>query len=366
MDSEKILQLMAKQMGQAASEDEIKELKELLKRHPEYYFFKEILLSIEGERLHREPDTGEKAIVQESWFLLITELDNEKISNKSVIEERRHNRRIIFRKWMRVAAVLAGVMLISRMAFYSWTHLQRKSPVLQVVTLEKKVRVPYGVPRKMTLPDSSIVWLNAGSHIRYADNFIQKKREVYLDGEAYFEVKHDAGHPFLVHAGNVVIKVLGTEFNVQAYHDENHIETTLINGKVQVQITGKPDKKIVLTPHEKLTVINQEFSLSGKNAERKELSFQVQEVIPLQSTTPIPEVAWLQDKLAFQNESFDELSKKLARRYDVHIIFRDTLLENERLSGIFENETIQKALKLLQMTTPFHYRIESDSVYLSR
>jgi ferric-dicitrate binding protein FerR (iron transport regulator) len=92
----------------------------------------------------------------------------------------------------------------------------------------------------------------------------------------------------------------------------------------------------------------------------------VKEVIPLRTATPIPEVAWLQDKLAFQNEPFSVLAKKLERRYDVHIIFRDTLLEDERLSGVFENETIQKALKILQMTTPFAYNVQGDTVYIKQ
>jgi ferric-dicitrate binding protein FerR (iron transport regulator) len=152
---------------------------------------------------------------------------------------------------------------------------------------------------------------------------------------------------------------------VQAYVEENQIETTLINGKIQVQIDGRPDKKIVLTPNEKLTVYNQIFHLSGGTIKgRKELSFKVQEVSPMEKIDQIPEVAWMQDKLAFQRETFDRLAKSLERRYNVHIIFRDKQLSNEKLTGVFENETIQKALKILQMTTPFDYRIKNDTVYL--
>jgi len=167
--------------------------------------------------------------------------------------------------------------------------------------------------------------------------------------------------------GNVTIRALGTKFNVHAYQKESKIEATLISGKILVKIDGKPDQNIILIPNEKLTVTNEEFSLTNnKNEPRKELSFQVQEVAPMPSVTDLPEVAWLQDKLAFQNELFEELAKRMERRYDVHIIFKDSLLEKERLSGVFKNENIRKALNLLRMTTPFHYQFEEDSVFLKR
>lgn len=356
---------MAKQIGRHASEEEVRELQELWSRHPEYHLFQQIVQSMETEHLHKEPDTAEEELVEQSWSLLVHEMDEGSARPEGERGTEQHVRPRRLRKWLRVAAILTGAVLISGITFYGWRHLRQQNPVSPVTMAEKKVSAPYGPPRETTLPDSSVVWLNAGSRIRYAGNFIQGKREVYLDGEAYFKVKEDAGHPFMVHAGNITISVLGTEFNVRAYQDENRIETTLINGKVQVQIAGTPDKKIVLTADEKLTVINQQFCLSGtKTTKRKELSFQVKEVTPSKTITPIPEVAWLQDKLAFEDEPFAELSKKLERRYAVHIIFSDTSLKTERLSGIFENESIQSALKILQMTTPFVYKIQDDTVYL--
>jgi ferric-dicitrate binding protein FerR (iron transport regulator) len=380
MNLERLLQLLARQMGHAASDEEIAELKELLSRHPEYHYFIEVLQAIAGERKHYEPATGEDDLVRESWCMLQHELDvpslslNDEIQNVDLLQvyergtadENGMRLRRSSAKWIRWAAIWIGVFLIAGGSFYLWRGT-KSNQALPLTAKINRVAVPYGAPKKELLPDSSVVWLNAASHIRYSDNFVQKTRDVYLDGEAYFNIKQDKNHPFIVHAGNIAIKVLGTEFNVEAYRDENKIETTLIKGKIQVQIAGKPDQKIILTPHEKLTVINQELKLPGKRIkDKKELSFQVKEVIPLRTATPIPEVAWLQDKLAFQNEPFSVLAKKLERRYDVHIIFRDTLLEDERLSGVFENETIQKALKILQMTTPFAYNVQGDTVYIKQ
>lgn len=361
MDGDRILQLLAKQMGQTASEAERKELEELLEGHPEFRFFKTVIQSIETERQHQEPAAKEDKLVEESWSLLMNEIENTPELN---IEKKR----IIHLKWMKIAAIFLGVvmMVCGGFLYRRYLHDQHKT-VAAINTGIRQISLPYGAPRKMFLPDSSVVWLNAGSRIRYADNFIGKDREVFITGEAYFDVKHDVNHPFLVHAGNVVIKVLGTAFNVEAYPDENKIETTLIQGKVQVLIGGNPDKKIVLTPNEKLTVINDNVHLSSDKLKKlKEKSFKVQEIVPSETSAPISEIAWVQDKLAFQDERFGELTKQLERRYDVHILFEDTRLKQERLSGVFANESIEKAIKILQMTTPFNYKIKNDTVYLNK
>lgn len=362
MISEKILQLLAKQMGHSASDKEIAELEELLSAHPEYHYFIEILQSIEGKKSHEEPIMKESDLVQESWALLKNELER-KLPEDTLKQEVKSKKGLL-KKWMGQAAIWVAAIVTFCGAFFWQREVTDQHTQVASAAL-KEVSLSYGVPEKRILPDSSIVWLNAGSNIRYAENFLQNKREVYLEGEAYFKIKQDAAHPFVVHAGNIVIRVLGTEFNVQAYVEENQIETTLVNGKIQVQIDGRPDKKIVLMPNEKLTVHNEVFHLSGgKIKGRKELSFKVQEVTPMEKIDQLPEVAWMQDKLVFQNESFEDVAKSLERRYDVHIIFRNKQLSNEKLTGVFENETIGKALKILQMTTPFDYQIKNDTVYI--
>jgi ferric-dicitrate binding protein FerR (iron transport regulator) len=82
--------------------------------------------------------------------------------------------------------------------------------------------------------------------------------------------------------------------------------------------------------------------------------------------TEAGETAWMQDELVFQDEVFSDLAKRMERRFNVHIAFGDTALKKETLSGIFKNEDIGKALRFLQMTTPFQYHIKGDSVYLER
>lgn len=360
MISDRILQLLAKKMGKEASSKEIAELQELLQQYPDHHFLMEVLQSIEGEKSHKEPTLGEEHLVQEGWLMLQPELDGKQGNKKVGKNVKEASAKRAFPMWTSRAAVWTGVLLLGSFAFFMFKDSGKKKTAPLTARISQ-IKVPNGMPVKKILPDSSVVWLNAGSHIRYDSNFIQKNRDVYLDGEAYFSVAHDADHPFIVHAGNITVRALGTKFNVQAYQNENKIEATLISGKILVKIDGKPDQNIILAPNEKLTVINEEYKLTK---DRKELSFEVKEVAQIPSIAAVPEVAWLQDKLAFENESFHELAKRMERRYDIHIIFKDSLLCKERLSGVFENENIQKALSLLQMTTVFQYKIKGDTAYL--
>jgi ferric-dicitrate binding protein FerR (iron transport regulator) len=364
MISERIMQLIARKMGKEATEKEIVELQQLLQQYPDHHFLIEVLQSIEGEKSHKEPTMGEEHLVRESWLMLQEELAGISMDQAESEKETKKAKKIFFTTVMRQAAIWAGLILLSVAAIYLYKWETNTEPVAARIN---QIRVPYGRPVKKLLPDSSVVWLNAGSHIKYDDNFIQKNRNVYLDGEAYFSVKHDANHPFVVHAGNITVRALGTKFNVQAYQNENKIEATLISGKILVKIEGKSDHSIILAPNEKLTVTNEKNVLSENDKSiQNELSFEVKEVVQIPSIASVPEVAWLQDKLAFQNESFDELAKRMERRYDIQIIFKDSTLGKERLSGIFENENIQKALDLLQMTTVFRYKKVGDTVFLSR
>ncbi|CAL1518826.1 FecR domain-containing protein [Chitinophaga sp. MM2321] len=366
MEAEKTLRLLAKAMGKAMSDSEMAELKELLLRHPEQQSFIEMLHNIEAVRPAEESAADKEKLIQENWSKLQHELVGMQTTAEATAggERIKHIRQSRV-QWLRYAAIWTGIAAIAGGSFLWWNYAAKQHAAGTAVAVLKQVSLPHGAPEKTILPDGSTVWLNAGSSIRYASNFILNKREVFLDGEAYFDVKHDEAHPFLVHVGNVVIKVLGTEFNVQAYPHEGRIETTLIKGKVQVQIDGKPDHEITLTPNEKLTVINKVFVRPKAPEGQEALSFQVQDVSP-RKDAQIREVAWLDDKLTFLNEPFDALAKRMERRYGVTIQFTDTLLKNESLNGTFENENIGKALNVLQMATPFHYRIQHDTVFLSQ
>jgi transmembrane sensor len=355
MDLDRILELLAKQMGNAASSEELIELEFLLQQHPSHQHLVAILKSIQSKKL-KQPAQNEQLIVKEGWDKL-----QQKLHEMSLEHEKKEQGKLISikalfsRKSIKWAAAWVGIALIATAVYL---QLRPSSSNLAASVQET---VPSGKPQSKILPDGSIVWMNAGTKIQYKAE--QNTRDVYLEGEAYFKVKHDGAHPFVVHAGNIEVKALGTEFNVLAYPGDDHVETTLIRGRVQVTMEEKPDQKIILVPNEKLTVVNKRI-LDKNIATRNEVSYEVKPVEILPAFNEAGEVAWMQDKLAFQNESFSNLAKKMERRYNVHILFYDDALKKETLSGVFENENIQKALRVLQMTTPFQYRIKGDSVFI--
>ena len=214
------------------------------------------------------------------------------------------------------------------------------------------------------MSDGSQVWLNAGSKLTYPEKFSGTQREVTLEGEGFFEVTKNPQLPFLVHAGKVTVRVLGTRFNVKAYSEDPNIETTLISGKVQVILDDDPEKEIVLSPNEKLTVSNTRNSKAvSTDQSNNELKFKLQS-LPVASNINIPETAWLSNKLIFNNESLDNVARMLERKYAVHINFQKEELKDEYVTGVFEKENIQQALDVLKMTTHFNYSIEGENVII--
>lgn len=344
-----IIELMAKKLGKNASVAELKELERLLAENPSYSLLEEIVGSLKGNPEHFERNIPENELVDSGWGRLAGRL-------KEAVKM--EGRRPGIWKWAAAAAVIVAVGGSAVWYFGSgWNPFVGRST-------DKVLNVGNGGRSKIILSDGTMVWLNAGSRLYYPDVFVGGKREVRLEGEAFFDVAKHIGMPFLVHAGKVTIRVLGTRFNVKAYEGEPAVTTTLISGKVQVTMDEEQEKKIVLSPNEKLTVMNavpENEAAAGR--EENALHYLVQGV-PRAGGDSLPETAWVEDRLVFSNETFDEVARMLERRYDVQIDITDVQLKEAHLSGVFEKETIQQVLDILRMTTKFNYSIEGKKVRL--
>ncbi len=371
MEEDQLLHLLAKKMGKAASDEELAALEALLEAHPDVLFLKRMIDAVESNKDYRKP-ISEEELTSDNWYKIEKVLNrkDEKCEGEVFypwINPKRSKRL----KVLRWAAVWGGMILLL-LGGYLWFNNvgNRGGKLVFCRTHERIIRSVHHAPRKHILPDGSEVWLNSDSYLRYSENIKDKKREVFLEGEAYFNVKHDPDHPFIVHAAGIDIKVLGTAFNVEAYSNEELVEATLINGKIKVELSEYPDKSLILKPNEKLSISTKKFKVQRKRIHplkrgvQRELKFKIQELASPKSVNPMPEIAWMEDRLVFQNERFDEIARSLERRFGVKIIFETPSLKRERLNGIFKNETIQKALRILQMTTPFSYELKGDTVYL--
>ena len=352
MQKSRLIELMAKKMGKNASGEDVKELERLLAAYPSYTYLEEIARSLKGSPEHFEMPVEEEAVVDSGWKKLAGRL------GKDLGEETPIAARTPRRLWPRLAVAASLLVLGAGATWYF--HNTQKSPVPMARVTHKLFNVRYGSAQQMfVLEDGTKVWLNAGSRLTYPDVFTGSSRDVELEGEAFFDVAQQASMPFLVHAGKVTVKVLGTRFNLKAYREDESVTTTLISGKVQVSMDDDPERKIILSPHEKLILVKTgEIKSISHNA----LRYQVQS-LPEVNDTP-PETAWMENKLVFSDEPFDEVARLLERKYDVQIDFENEDLKAQHLSGVFEKESLKEVLDILRMTTRFHYQIEGKKVSL--
>ncbi len=238
-----------------------------------------------------------------------------------------------------------------------------------------EIMVSYGSKSKILLPDGSIVNLNSGSKLIYPAVFSDKAREVFLDGEAHFNVKANSAHPFFVNTSDISIRVLGTVFNVKSYPESNTIVTTLVSGSLEIKdiknslLSMKKTNPVVLKPNQKavfikdinkLTVTDKE-ELKSINVSALSKQISLQENVDTHILT-----AWKDNLLIFDNEYFESLAIKLERWYNVTIEIKSPDLKQERFTGKFENETIEQVLNALKIAEPFDYTIIKNHIEIYR
>ncbi|MBX2925273.1 MAG: FecR family protein [Chitinophagaceae bacterium] len=229
----------------------------------------------------------------------------------------------------------------------------------------------YGEKKTIWLPDSSKVILNARSTLRTRADFGVSAREVYLTGEAFFDVTHNAQKPFVVNMNQFEVKVLGTLFNIKAYPEDKLQEASLIRGKVQVIFKNGENNSIFLNPNEKAIIPNKEGDAIPRKAEGiqkiNQLTPTVTALTINNKDNSIIETSWVYDRLDIYDKTFSQIRTDLERRYNVHIDFKDKKVANYRFSATFEKETIEQILKALQLSYPFHYSIdENNTITISK
>src|SRR5215204_74583 len=207
--------LLAKKLSGEASPEELKELEELIKSNSNFIYPAEVI-----EKLMTAQEQPNKPLKRNKYFL--------------------------------IASFCVACLLI--VTGFIWKYSSK-----EIVSLPNKsyseVSTRLGSKTRLVLPDSSIVWLNAGSKLTYSENFGTTNRNTTLSGEAYFDVKKNST-PFIIHANGLQIKVLGTAFNVKSYPNEKTTETSLIRGKVEITHEKRPGVVFVLRPNEKLIIAN--------------------------------------------------------------------------------------------------------------
>ncbi|MFI5140422.1 MAG: FecR family protein [Sphingobacteriales bacterium] len=272
----------------------------------------------------------------------------------------------IFTLWRSIAAIF--LIGISLPLFYFLHHGSKTS---RVANLEL-TKTPSRVKSKIVLSDGSVVTLNSETTLRYPAGFSGQTREVYLDGEAFFDVAKDHKHPFIVHAGKMNVRVLGTAFNIKSYANDATSETTLIRGAIEVTMADRPSDRIILKPNDKLILksttfkkYNSDRHLAAISTDSVNTNYALTNLTYLRSNdTTIVETSWVNNKLVFKDEDFTALANMMERWYGVKIKFRNTDVKDYRFTGVFEKESIMQALNALQMIEPFKYKFKNETVYI--
>lgn len=288
-------------------------------------------------------------------------------SNSSVVSHRS-----ILLKYLKLAASWIIFLALGSLITYWYTAKNNGS---QIAGDPGKVEVhsPLGSRSRITMPDSTLIWLNAGTTITYDKGYGTNTRAVDLEGEAYFNVKSDNRHPFIVHTSDIDIRALGTRFNVKAYTEEKSITATLEEGKIDINVPGSGFKKenILLKPNENF-IYNKK---SSGNAEKMQIlpgdPVSPEKVSPENSVNIIISnvktelyTSWKDQRWIIEREPFNTLVPMLERRYNMKIIFQDPGIRDFKFTGTVENESIGELLNAIKFTAPIDYSIIKDTVRL--
>jgi len=340
MSENRILELLARKMANEATAAELRELQYLLTHHPDGVYYEELFDQLWTKNTEPEADT-------DAAYLLHT-LKHPDITKEDDTTQNRL-------KPMLVGAGAFVFLLVS--GLFLWLYLQQNTSN----TGYTEILAGKGIRKNISLPDGTKVWLNSNSKLRFANNIKEgKTRRVTLEGEAYFDVAKDKQHPFIISTQKFSIRVLGTAFNVRAYHGDTHTEAALIHGSIELTLADNSKQKIMLKPNEKFT-LTQKSGFSSIQATRK-LSIQSIKPVDVQNQHLLQETSWIDNKLVFDNETFEEMIPRLERWYNVSIDLQIKKAASYRYTGVFETETLEQALKAMQLIKPFKYEIKNDEV----
>ena len=203
------------------------------------------------------------------------------------------------------------------------------------------IKVPAGQRVEVTLSDGTHIWLNARSEFSYPASFNGNTREVRLKGEAFFDVAKDRNKKFIVNTGRCEVEVLGTQFNVEAYN-ENEFSTALIQGSVKVTDKSQPDESVVLEPNNTVSLNNGKLT-----------------VTPITDFNPY---SWKEGLITFKDINFKDLMKELEKNFGIRIIIDNHTLDNYACSGKFRiSDGIEQVLRALQQDAHFTFERESGT-----
>ncbi|WP_106831667.1 FecR family protein [Parabacteroides pacaensis] len=263
-------------------------------------------------------------------------LFKEKANIHSIIPPWKSTRK--FTMFKHIAAAVALILLSSISSIYLYTkHNDSNQEISWVET-----STPLGGQTRLLLPDGTVAWVNSKSELKYSSLFGITDRQLYLKGEAYFEVKKNKELPFSIHAGDMTVTATGTQFNVRSYPEDDKWEINLLEGGVDVVLSGKlysliPDEKIIYDRTSNLAVIEQ-----------------VDANLAMQ---------WTKGKLSFYQASIPEIYKMLEKHFNVRIVVESNKLKEEYFMGSINLDmSLSEILSYLDVDKKYKFEVKNDII----
>lgn len=233
--------------------------------------------------------------------------------------------------WQRVAAILLLPLLILCTYFY----LNKESDLYDTMEYQV-VKSPHGTFSEVRLPDGTNVWLNGGSSLKYPLAFRKGERDVFLNGEGYFEVHSDKENPFIVKTDQITLRATGTAFNVEAYNTDSITAVTMVNGKIDVAFGNS--SPVAMVPGERASFNNQTKQCL------------------IAKTDPYKWYAWKDGLMIFRDDPLSYVFKRVGLTFNVNIELKDPSLANAPYRATFEYESLDEILRLLEMSAPLQFK----------
>lgn len=297
------------------------------------------------------------ANIDKDWEYILNHIR----SGHRVIEE--HEQTGWGRNWLYAAAAVLFIVTLS--GGYFWGRKNTSVAGKREVVFNQII-VPRGEKSQLILSDGTKVWVNAGSKLKFPDRFEDNAREVWLEGEAFFDVARDKNRPFFVRTSEINIKVHGTKFNVKAYSEEGIIETTLVEGLVSLERKTKSSKEgneVFLEPSHKAIYLKNKATLVTEEVKREvEEPLKPEKIIISKPVEVEVVTSWKDGKLIFEDETLESVARKLERRYDVVINIEDDSMKMIKYSGVLKNISAEQAMKAIQVTSQFRFEVKGNKI----
>lgn len=298
---------------------------------------------------------------QAAWKRVKSGYELAKLQKQNEQESKKKKYRVL-----RLALSAAASVIL---AFYIGTYWgdNMKSASDDTVVYHK-ISAPLGSKSEILLPDSSVVWLNAGSSLRYSSDFNKDSRTVELQGEGFFDIRKNFEKKFIIKTSEIDIKVYGTKFNLKAYPEDLTIATSLEEGTVSIIKSDAPNaEELFLRPDQKMVYYKHQIELEhlGLSDNEKEAHLAKRGSFELINNIDMAEVKdWKDNRWVIVNQDLGELSKEFERRFKVQIAFADPDIRAYTFTGTLEDESLEQILQVIQLSAPIKYTIQNDTITL--